>query len=84
MRKNQNGKKSSKPRSQFPPGWNQKRIDELVAHYDSQSDDERAAEIEAAAEAQGQTLISVPTKLIPDVLKLIKRRQKKRLSGHFH
>jgi hypothetical protein len=79
MRKNHRAKKNRngrKPRSEFPPGWNQKKVDEVIAHYDSQSDDERAAEIEAAAEAADQTLMSVPTELVPDVLKLIKRRQK--------
>lgn len=72
-KKNHNGRKQS---SHFPPGWDKNKVQEVIDHYDNQTDEERAAEIEAAAEAEGETLIAVPTKLIPDVLKLIKRRQK--------
>jgi len=67
-------KNSKRPR--FPPGWNEKKVQEVIAHYDGQTDEERAAEIEAAAAASGQTLMSVPTELVPDVLELIKRHQR--------
>jgi hypothetical protein len=32
----------------YPPGWGEARICEVIEHYDSQDEDERAAEIEAA------------------------------------
>jgi hypothetical protein len=47
-----------------------------MAHYDRLADAERAAEIEAAAQAPGDTLMAVPTALVPAVLKLIKRHEK--------
>ena len=37
----------------FPPGWDEARIREVIEHYDSQDEDERAAEIEAAGGGGG-------------------------------
>ena len=51
----------------FPPGWDEARIRVVIEHYDSQDEDERAAEIEAAWEAEGMTLMSVPTELVPEI-----------------
>ncbi len=59
----------------LPPGWDKVRIREVLDHYDSQDEDERAAEIEAAWEAEGMTLMSVPTELVPDVRALLARKQ---------
>jgi hypothetical protein len=36
----------------FPPGWDEKRVKELIAHYESQTEDEEFADIEAAREAE--------------------------------
>jgi len=47
----------------------------VIEHYDSQDEDERAAEIEAAWEAEGMTLMSVPTELVPEIRALLARRQ---------
>ena len=35
-------------KQQFPPGWDEKRVSELIAHYESQTEDEEFADIEAA------------------------------------
>ncbi|MGA7495685.1 MAG: hypothetical protein WBX00_03070 [Isosphaeraceae bacterium] len=59
----------------FPPGWDEARIREVIEHYDSQDEDERAAEIEAAWEAEGMTLMSVPTELVPEIRALLARKQ---------
>jgi len=59
----------------FPPGWDEARIREVIEHYDSQDEDERAAEIEAAWEAEGMTLMSVPTELVPEIRVLLARKQ---------
>ena len=37
----------------LPPGWDEERIRGVIDHYDSRDEDERAAEIEAAWEAEG-------------------------------
>ena len=51
----------------FPPGWDEERVREVLAHYESQSEDEQFAEIEAAREAEGTTMMAVPTELAPEV-----------------
>lgn len=48
---------------------------EVVEHDDSQDEDERAAEIEAAWEAEGMTLMSVPTELVPEIRALLVLKQ---------
>jgi len=60
---------------QFPPGWDEARVREVVAHYESQTEDEQFAEIEAAQEAEGVTLMAVPTELVPEVRALLARKQ---------
>ncbi len=59
----------------LPPGWNEAQLREVIDHYDAQDDDTRAAEIEAAWEAEGTTLMSVPTELVPEVRALLARKQ---------
>jgi hypothetical protein len=58
----------------FPPGWDQARGERLISHYDGMSDDELVAEDEAAQEATGQTVMIVPTHLVPSVRELIARK----------
>jgi len=59
----------------FPPGWDEERVREVLAHYENQSEDEQFAEIEAAREAEGITMMAVPTELAPAVRAMIARRQ---------
>jgi hypothetical protein len=58
----------------FPPGWDQARVERLIAHYDAMDDDALVAEDEAAREADGQTVMIVPTELVPSVRELIARK----------
>jgi hypothetical protein len=63
------------PKSQnFPHGWDEKRVQRVLAHYESQTEDEAVAEDEAAYEAEGQTVMIVPTDLVPAIRRLIARR----------
>jgi hypothetical protein len=57
----------------FPPGWDEKRVREVLAHYEAQTEDEQFAEIEAAREGENVTLMAVPTELVPEVLSLLGR-----------
>jgi len=59
----------------FPPGWDEERVRDVLAHYEQQSEDEQFAEIEAALEAEDVTMIAVPTELAPEVRALISRKQ---------
>ncbi len=60
-------------KQQFPEGWDQDRVQRLIDHYESMSDEALAAEDDAAAEAVGQTLMVVPSALVPAVRELIAR-----------
>jgi hypothetical protein len=59
----------------FPRGWNEKKIREVIAFYDAQTDEEGAAEIDAAEDVAGETWMSVPTELVPAVARLIAKHQ---------
>ncbi len=59
----------------YPPGWDEERVRQVIAHYDAQTEDEQFAEIEAAREAKHVTLIAVPTELVPDVRALLAQKQ---------
>ena len=58
----------------FPPGWDEKRVREVLAHYETQTEDEAVAEDEAAAEDTSQTLMEIPNTLVPEVRELIARK----------
>ena len=58
----------------FPPGWDEARVRQVLAHYEDQTEDEPFAEVEAAREAEGVTLIAVPTELVPEVRALLARK----------
>lgn len=62
-------------KQEFPPGCEQK-VRAVIKHYEQLSDEELAGEIESAPEVSGETLISVPTELLPAVRKLIVQHQK--------
>ena len=61
----------------FPPGWNEKKVREVIAYYDAQTDEEGAAEIEAAEEVPSATWMSVPTDLVPAIARLIEDHEQK-------
>ncbi len=47
------------------------RVDRVLDHYEHQTEDVAVAEDEAAFEAPDQTLMEVPTDLVPAVRELI-------------
>ena len=59
----------------FPPGWDEDRVREALAHYEDQTEDEQFAGIEAARETDGVTMMAIPTELVPDVLALLARNR---------
>src|SRR5205814_1193608 len=60
----------------FPPGWDEKRVQEWIAHYENQTEDEEFADIEAACAAEDITLMAIPTELVPEVRALLARQQR--------
>lgn len=57
--------------NRFPPGWDEARVQSVIAHYEQQTEDEAVAEDEAAFQDEDSTLITIPTELAPVVLELI-------------
>ncbi len=62
-------------RREQPPGWTKKEIRELANYYDNLTEEEQVAEIEGGLARNGQTVMVVPTELVPEIRKLISRRQ---------
>jgi hypothetical protein len=60
----------------FPPGWDEARVRRVLAHYESQSEDETVAEDEAAVEGVAETVMTVPKPLVPAVRELIGKHQR--------
>ncbi len=63
-------------KQKLPPGWDERKVRAVIQHYEQLTDEELAREIESAPEVSEETLISVPTDLVPAVKKLIVRHQK--------
>ncbi len=63
-------------KQKFPPGWNEKRVRKVIAHYERQTEEEQADEIEAALNAENITMVAVPTPLVPKVLTFIQGRNR--------
>lgn len=59
----------------YPAGWNEARTRALAEHYESQTEDEQVAEHEEAFAATDQTVMVVPTELVPKIVKLIGKKR---------
>jgi len=65
----------------FPPGWDEARVSKVLEHYESQSEEEAMAEDESTLEESGQTLIEVPSKIVPRVRELIAEHESQEKSS---
>jgi hypothetical protein len=63
-------------RSKFPPGWDETRVRRVLAHYEEQTEEEAVAEDEAAAEDHTQTVMEIPSELVPAVKELIAKHHR--------
>jgi len=61
-------------KQKLPRGWDEARVRRVLEHYENQSEDEAVAEDEAAFQAKGQTVMIVPTELVPRIRQMIARR----------
>ena len=61
--------------NRFPEGWDEERVQRVLAHYESQTEEEAVAEHEAAYEDQTQSFVSVPVELVPAVRELIAKHE---------
>jgi len=58
----------------FPPGWDEHRVQSVLSHYESQSEEEAVAEDESVYEDSQQTFMEVPNELVPTIRELLARR----------
>ncbi len=57
--------------NRFPPGWSEARVKRVLAHYESQSEDNAAAEDKKAFKGKARTVIEVPIELMPVIREII-------------
>ncbi len=55
----------------FPPGWNEKRVRRVLSHYEKQTDEQAAAEDDAAFKSRKRAVIEVPVELMPVIREII-------------
>ena len=60
----------------FPRGWSDKRVKDVIAYYDRQTEDEEVSEYENAMKIAGRSLMLVPTELVPEIRRLIARSRR--------
>ena len=58
----------------YPPGWDEERVLKVLARYETQSDMEIAED--ETFDRPGQTVMLVPTELVPAVRALIAQHRK--------
>jgi hypothetical protein len=61
----------AKKTNEFPPGWDAARVQDLVDYYEHQTDEDAAAEHEAALSRPDHTLMEIPTELVPAVREIL-------------
>ena len=57
--------------NRYPAGWDEERIRDIIEHYEGQTGDELAAEIDAAFEDKSQTVMVIPNEIVPAVRALL-------------
>ena len=65
-------------RNQYPAGWNRRRVKRVLDHYELQTGEQAVAEDESAFDVEGQTIMAVPSELVPTVRDLIKTHERER------
>jgi len=61
--------------SKYPPGWDESRVNRVLEHYETQSDEESVAEDEASWDETSHTKMDVPVDLVPTVRELIAKKE---------
>lgn len=57
--------------AKFPPGWDEKKVREVIDYYENQTEEEAVAEAEAAFSDPNSTVMVVPCELVPAILQLL-------------
>ena len=57
--------------TRFPAGWDEVRVRRVLDHYERQTEEEAVAEDEAGYEDPKETVMMIPTELVPAVRELL-------------
>ena len=57
--------------TRFPKGWDEERVQRLLQHYESQTEEEAVAEDEAVLEDPSHSFMAIPNTLVPSVRRLL-------------
>ena len=55
----------------FPPGWDEERVRRVLAHYETQTEEEAVTEDERAFREEGRTVVEIPGELMPFIREVI-------------
>jgi len=58
----------------FPTGWDEEKVQRVLAHYEEQTEEDALLEDEAGIEPS-ETVMNVPHDLVPKVRELIAKRR---------
>ena len=58
-------------KNNFPPGWDQEKIEELIAYHEARTDEEAMAEDEAVFGDPPMAVMEIPWALVPTVRELL-------------
>lgn len=73
-RNNTPSRPTRKDPNEYPKGWDRKRVEGVIAHYENQTEEEAVAEDESPDASTTFTMIAVPNELVSKVQKLIAKR----------
>lgn len=65
-------------KTQFPAGWSDSRVRDVLDHYENQSDQEAVEEHESALARPDHALMTIPHELVPQVRQLLADHETKR------
>ena len=69
------GEDSLTEQSKFPAGWDEARVRRVLQAYEEQTEAEAVAEDEAAWQDPGQTVMEIPTELVPLVREILAKHR---------
>lgn len=58
-------------KTRLPQGWDAEQVKRVLAHYESQTEEQAAAEDDEAWQDRKATFVEVPTELLPAVRRLL-------------
>jgi len=61
--------------NQFPPGWDEERVQRVMAHYETLTEDEAVVEDARAFKGRGRAVVEVPFELMPLIREIIAQHQ---------